>query len=99
MAYIFNYIADIAQKHLAPRYYRGPEPFTTHAEMILYLTEIFENLFKAQDAHIEFYKLSIKESESFSDFYTQFLHLLSIRKIPIDDLQPDLYNKLTPALQ
>jgi hypothetical protein len=38
--------------------------------MILYLIEIFKNLFKAQDAYIEFYKLSIKESESFSDFYT-----------------------------
>ena len=99
MAYIFNYIADIAQKHLAPRYHRGPEPFTTHAKMILYLAEIFKNPFEAQDAHIEFCKLSIKESESFSDFYTQFLHLSSIGKIPIDDLQPDLYNKLTPALQ
>jgi hypothetical protein len=38
--------------------------------MILYLIEIFKNLFKAQDAYIEFYKLSIKESESFLDFYT-----------------------------
>jgi hypothetical protein len=47
MAYIFNYIADITQKHLAPRYYKGPEPFTTHAKIILYLIEIFKNLFKA----------------------------------------------------
>jgi hypothetical protein len=99
MAYIFNRTADIAQKHLAPRYRRGPEPFTTHAEMILYLAEIFENPFEAQDARIEFRKLSMKESESFSDFYTQFLHLSSMGKIPTDDLQPDLYDKLTPALQ
>jgi hypothetical protein len=67
--------------------------------MILYLTEIFKNPFKAQDAYIEFYKLFIKESESFLDFYTQFLYLLSIGKILIDNLQPNLYNKLTPALQ
>jgi hypothetical protein len=99
MAYIFNRTANIAQKHLAPRYRRGPEPFTTHAEMILYLAEIFENPFEAQDARIEFRKLTIKESESFSDFYTQFLHLSSMGKIPTDDLQPDLYDKLTPALQ
>ena len=66
--------------------------------MILYLIEIFKNPFKAQDAYIEFYKLSIKESESFSDFYTQFLYLLSMGKILTDDLQPNLYNKLTPAL-
>jgi hypothetical protein len=47
MAYIFNYIVDIAQKHLAPRYKKGPEPFTTPEEIIRYLIEIFENLFKA----------------------------------------------------
>jgi hypothetical protein len=38
--------------------------------MILYLIEIFKNPFKAQDACIEFCKLSIKESKSFLDFYT-----------------------------
>ena len=54
--------------------------------MILYLAEIFKNPFKAQDAYIEFRKLSIKESESFLDFYTQFLYLSSIRKIPTDNL-------------
>ena len=42
----------------------------TYAEMILYLIKIFKNLFEAQDAYIEFCKLFIKESESFSDFYT-----------------------------
>jgi hypothetical protein len=47
MAYIFNYIANIAQKHLAPHYKKGPEPFTTLEEIITYLIEIFENLFKA----------------------------------------------------
>lgn len=41
----------------------------------------------------------MKESESFSDFYTQFLYLSSIGKILTDDLQPNLYNKLTLALQ
>ena len=38
--------------------------------MIIYLAEIFENPFKAQDARINFYKIIIKEDESFSDFYT-----------------------------
>ena len=41
----------------------------------------------------------MREDESFSDFYTRFLHLAGIGKIPTDDLQPDLYDKLTPALQ
>src|SRR5258706_11595466 len=99
MAYIFNRTSDIAQKHLAPRYWKGPEPFTTAAEMITYLAEIMENPFEAQDARIDFRKLAMKEEELFSDFYTRFLHLAGVGKIPTDDLQPDLYDKLTPALQ
>jgi len=99
MAYIFNRTGGIAQEHLAPRYRKGPEPFTTSTEMITYLAEIFENPFEAQDARIDFRKMTMKEDESFSDFYTRFLRLTGMGKIPTDDLQPDLYDKLTPALQ
>jgi len=67
--------------------------------MITYLAEIFENPFEAQDARIDFRKMTMKEDESFSDFYTRFLYLSGIGKIPTDDLQSDLYDKLTPALQ
>jgi hypothetical protein len=98
MAYIFNYIGGIAQEHLAPRYQRGLEPFTTSIEMIIYLAEIFENLFEAQDACINFCKIIIKEDESFLDFYTRFLCLTGMGKILTNNLQPDLYNKLTLAL-
>jgi hypothetical protein len=38
--------------------------------MILYLIKIFKNLFKAQDACINFYKLIIKDNKAFTDFYT-----------------------------
>lgn len=99
MAYLFNRTADIAQKHLAPRYRKGPEPFSSATEMVTYLAEILENPFEAQDARIDFRNLMMREDESFSDFYTRFLHLAGIGKIPTDDLQPDLYDKLTPALQ
>jgi hypothetical protein len=54
--------------------------------MIIYLVEIFKNLFKAQDTYINFYKIIIKKDESFSDFYTWFLRLIGIGKIPINDL-------------
>jgi hypothetical protein len=47
MAYIFNRIGGITQEHLVLRYRKGPEPFTTFIEMIIYLAEIFENLFEA----------------------------------------------------
>ncbi|OBT89243.1 hypothetical protein VE02_04260 [Pseudogymnoascus sp. 03VT05] len=40
MAYIFNRTADVAQKHLAPRYQKGLDPFTTATGMIDYLAEI-----------------------------------------------------------
>ena len=54
--------------------------------MIIYLAEIFKNLFEAYDAYINFYKMIIKEDESFLDFYTWFLRLIGIGKILIDDL-------------
>jgi hypothetical protein len=70
MAYIFNYIADIAYKHLVLYYKKGLKPFTTLKEIITYFTKIFKTLFKAQDAYINFYKLIIKDNKSFLDFYT-----------------------------
>ena len=84
---------------MASRYRKGPEPFTSAKEIVAYLAEILENPFEAQDARIDFRKLIMKDDESFSDFYTRFLHLAGIGKIPTDDLQPDLYDKLTPSLQ
>ena len=99
MAYIFNRTDGIAQEYLTLRYRKGPEPFTTFTEMIIYLAEIFKNPFEAQDARIDFRKMTMKEDESFSDFHTRFLRLAGMGKIPTDDLQPDLYDKLTPALQ
>ena len=98
MAYIFNRTANVAQKHLAPRYQKGPNPFTSATGMIEYLREILQNPFKSQDARIDFRKLNMKEDETFAEFYTHFLHLIGIGKIPTDDLQLDLYDKLTLAL-
>jgi Zinc knuckle len=99
MAYIFNRTADVAQKHLAPHYRKGPDPFKSAIGMIDYLAEILQNPFESQDARIDFRRLNMKEDETFAVFYTRFLHLAGIGNIPTDDLQPDLYDKLTPALQ
>ena len=99
MAYIFNRTADVAQKHLAPRYRKGPDPFKSAIGMIDYLAEILQNPFETQDARLDFRRLVMREDEAFSDFYTRFLHLAGMGKIPTEDLQPDLYDKLTPALQ
>jgi len=53
--------------------------------MIIYFIKIFKNSFEAQDAYIDFYKLTIKKDESFSNFYTRFLYFINIRKIFIND--------------
>ncbi len=66
--------------------------------MITYLVEIFENPFKAQDARTEFRELRMRNSETFADFYTRFLHLAGTGRILTDDLQPDLYDKITLVL-
>jgi len=41
----------------------------------------------------------MKPTETFADFYTRFLHLAGQAQIPDEDLQPDLFDKLTLELQ
>jgi hypothetical protein len=41
----------------------------------------------------------MKSTKTFLDFYTQFLQLARQAKIPSDNLQLDLFNKLTLELQ
>ena len=41
----------------------------------------------------------MKSTKTFLDFYTQFLHLAGQGKILVDNLQLDLFNKLTLELQ
>ena len=40
-------MANITQKHLAPRYRKELEPFTFTKEIVAYLAEILENPFEA----------------------------------------------------
>jgi len=41
----------------------------------------------------------MRPTQTFTEFYTKFLHLAGEAKIPLDDWQPDLYDKLTIDLQ
>ena len=41
----------------------------------------------------------MKATETFTDFHTCFLHLAGQAQIPKEDLQPDLFDKLTLELQ
>lgn len=86
MAYIFNRTSEIAQKHLAPRYRKGPDPFTSAEQMIDYLAEILANPFESQDARAEYRLLTMRDDEPFAAFYTEFLRLIGTASIPTDDL-------------
>ena len=41
----------------------------------------------------------MKATETFTDFYTRFLHLAGERRTPEEDLRLDFYDKLTLELQ
>ena len=67
--------------------------------MIQHLSDIYEDPFRVQNARKDYRKLVMKPTETFTDFYTRFLHLAGEGQIPEEDLQLDLYNKLTLELQ
>ena len=83
-----------------PRYKDdSTDPFLTAQSMIDYLATIYEDPYKVQNARLEYKSLSMKSTETFSDFHTRFLHLAGQAKIPSDDLRLDLFDKLTLELQ
>ena len=99
-AYVFNRTSGDAQNHLLPRYEDGStDPFLTSQSMIDFLATIYEDPYKVQNARLEYKSLSMKSTETFSDFHTRFLQLAGRAKIPSDDLRPDLFDKLTLELQ
>ena len=100
IAYVFSCTGRDAQAHLHPRYTKTSEdPFLTDQEMINYLSSIYEDLYKVQNACLKYKGLIMKPTETFADFYTCFLHLAGQAKIPKEDLRPDLFDKLTLELQ
>jgi hypothetical protein len=99
-AYVFNRTGGDAQGHLVPRYEDGStDPFLTSQSMIDFLATIYEDPYKVQNARLDYKSLSMKSTETFSDFHTRFLQLAGQAKIPSDDLRPDLFDKLTLELQ
>jgi hypothetical protein len=64
-----------------------------------HLASIYEDPFRVRNARRDYRKLMMRSTETFTDFYTRFLHLASEGQIPDEDLRPDLYDKLTLELQ
>jgi hypothetical protein len=67
--------------------------------MIDFLATIYKDPYKVQNACLEYKSLSMKSTKTFLDFHTRFLQLARQAKIPSDDLQLDLFDKLTLELQ
>jgi hypothetical protein len=67
--------------------------------MINHLASIYEDPFKVQNARLDYKGLLMKATEKFTDFQTKFLQLAGQARIPLDDLMPDLFDKLTIELQ
>jgi hypothetical protein len=100
MHYVFSRTGGDAQGHLKPQF--GPDtvkPFQTADSMIKHLASIYEDPFRVRNARRDYRKLMMRSTETFTDFYTRFLHLAGEGQIPDEDLRPDLYDKLTLELQ
>ena len=99
MLYLFNCTTGDAQKHLRPRYDDESQVrFTCVQEMIQHLATIYENPNKVRDAKYDYNRLTMKTSQTFVEFQTQFLHLAGEAQIPAENLRLDLYDKLTTQL-
>ena len=67
--------------------------------MINYLSFIFKDPFKVQNACLDYKALNMKTTKTFLTFHTYFLHLAGQAQILQEDLLLDLFNKLTLDLQ
>ena len=69
MAYVFGRTSGDAQMYLRPRYIEElAEPFTSKEEIINYLSSIYKDPFKVQNARLNYKVLNIKIIETFLTF-------------------------------
>ena len=69
MAYIFGHMGGDAQTYLRPWYIEElVEPFTSKEEIINYLSSIYKDPFKVQNARLNYKVLNIKIIETFLTF-------------------------------
>ena len=77
MAYIFSYTGGDAQTHLRLWYTEDLiDPFIFKKEIIEYLSSIYKDFFKVQNACLSYKSLNMKITETFLAFQTRFLHLV-----------------------
>jgi hypothetical protein len=100
MFYLFNRTSGDAQQHLQPRYDEDSQTrFTSAKEMLDYLASIYVNPNAVRDARHDYNSLTMKPSQSFAEFQTQFLHLAGQAQVSRESLRLDLYDRVTTPLQ
>jgi hypothetical protein len=100
MLYLFGRTTRKAQKHLQPRYSETSQLRSTSVqEMYQHLETIFVNPNKVRDAQFDYNRLTMKPSQTFVEFQTEFLYLAGEAEIPAQSLRLDLYDRLTTQLQ
>ena len=67
--------------------------------MLDYLASIYVNPNAVRDARHDYNSLTMKLSQSFAEFQTQFLHLASQAQVSRESLRLDLYDRVTTPLQ
>jgi len=83
MAYVFGRTGGDTQTHLRPRYAQNStDPFLSREEIINYLSSIYKDPFKIQNAYLDYKALNIKTIETFLVFQTRFLYLAGQAQIP-----------------
>jgi hypothetical protein len=100
MFFVFNRTVGDAQTHLSPRYDEDSAlRYTSANEMIQHLATIYVNPNKTRDARYAYNRLMMKNNQTFAEFQTTFLQLAGAGQVPTENLQTDLFDKLTIPLQ
>ena len=99
MYFVFNATDKNAQKYLFPRYDPDAvDTFSCAKEMITCLTESYVNPYRVEDARYKYNALTIRSTQTFYEFRTEFLHLTDKAQVPTSERFNHLYNKLTIPL-
>ena len=100
MAYVQLQVDGEASEHIQPRLQDdAADPYTTAEDILSHLQSIYEDPNRVFNAKNEFKKLFMKNSQTFHEFYTKFLHLAGRAKIATSELKYELNNKLSYELQ
>jgi hypothetical protein len=100
IALVLGCMTRKAQRHMAPRLRDGAiNKYKDSDEILEYLKVIYNNPNHLITAKNKFWQLSIRTSDQFHDFYSNFIYWASEAEIPETTWKDELYHQLTMELQ